>query len=85
MTKFRWKLTALFMLLIGLSVLAAGLLMGNSYQKNHLSALKEHMIRELRVLDATAPWPAEGEASSQSAYLQQQARHFKEIAGMRVT
>lgn len=85
MTKFRWKLTALFMLLIGLSVLAAGLLTGNMYSKNHRTALKEHMIRELLVLDATAPWPTSGDEASQSAYLQQQALRFKEIAGMRVT
>ncbi|MFD0673452.1 two-component system histidine kinase PnpS [Cohnella sp. GCM10027633] len=85
MSKFRWKLTALFMLLIGLSVLAAGILTGNTYQKNHQSELTDHMIRELRVLDATAPWPAEGDESAQGAYLQQQAQRFKEIAGMRVT
>lgn len=85
MTKFRWKLTALFMLLIGLSVLAAGILTGNSYTKNHQSALKEHMLRELRVLDATAPWPIGSNPSEQGDILQRQALKFKEIAGMRVT
>ncbi len=85
MTKFRWKLTALFMLLIGLSVLAAGLLTGNSYTKNHQSALKEHMIRELRVLDATSPWPTDIAPAERGEYLQRQALKFKEIAGMRVT
>lgn len=85
MTKFRWKLTALFMLLIGLSVLAAGILMGNSYTKNHQSALKEHMIRELRVLDATVPWPTDVDPASQGEYMQKQALKFKELADMRVT
>lgn len=85
MTKFRLKLTALFVILIGFSVLAAGLLMGNSYQKNHQAALREHMIRELHVLNAAAPWPEKGNETEQSAYLQQQAQRFKEIAGMRVT
>lgn len=85
MTKFRWKLTALFMLLIGLSVLAAGLLTGNTYSKNHRAALKEHMIRELHVLDATSPWPTATDSDEQAAQLQQRALHFKEIAGMRVT
>ncbi|QMV40735.1 two-component system histidine kinase PnpS [Cohnella cholangitidis] len=85
MTKFRLKLTALFVILIGFSVLAAGLLMGNSYQKNHQAALREHMIQELHVLNAAAPWPEKGNETEQSAYLQQQAQRFKEIAGMRVT
>lgn len=85
MKKFRLKLTALFMLLIGLSVLAAGLLMVNTYQRNHQAALRDHMIRELHVLDAVAPWPIMTEPDEQSNYFQQQAKRFKEIAGMRVT
>jgi two-component system phosphate regulon sensor histidine kinase PhoR len=85
MTKFRLKLTALFMLLIGLSVLAAGILMVNTYQINHQAALRDHMIRELHVLSATAPWPSTDDQVEQSEYLQSQAQRFKEIAGMRVT
>jgi two-component system phosphate regulon sensor histidine kinase PhoR len=85
MTKFRLKLTVLFMLLIGFSVLAAGLLTGNSYQKNNQAALRDHMIRELRVLNAAAPWPVALEQAEQSNYLQLQAQRFKEIAGMHVT
>ncbi|MCD9025914.1 two-component system histidine kinase PnpS [Cohnella silvisoli] len=85
MSKFRLKLTGLFVLLIGFSVLAAGLLMGNSYQKNHQAALRDHMIRELHVLNAAAPWPVMDNEANQSEYLQTQAKRFKEIAGMRVT
>lgn len=85
MRKFRLKLTALFMLLIGLSVLAAGLLMGSSYKKNHEDDLRDHMIRELQLLNAAAPWPAGAEQVHRSEYLQEQAIRFKEIAGMRVT
>jgi len=85
MTKFRLKLTGMFVIMIGFSVLAAGLLMGNSYQKNHQAALRDHMIRELHVLNAAAPWPLMKDEAEQSSYLQQQAQRFKEIAGMRVT
>ncbi|MFC5704333.1 two-component system histidine kinase PnpS [Cohnella faecalis] len=85
MTKFRLKLTALFMLLIGLSVLAAGLFTGQYYKKNHQDALREHMIRETQVLNAMAPWPETTEVEGQVAFLQQQAQRFKDIAGMRVT
>jgi two-component system phosphate regulon sensor histidine kinase PhoR len=85
MTKFRLKLTVLFILLIGFSVLAAGLLMGNSYQKNHQSALKDHMIRELHVLNAAVPWPDIDDQIQAGAYLQGEAKRFKEIAEMRIT
>ncbi|TFE27814.1 two-component system histidine kinase PnpS [Cohnella luojiensis] len=85
MTKFRLKLTALFVIMIGLSVLAAGLLMGNSYQKNHQAALRDHMIRELHVLNAAVPWPDKVDEAGQISYLQEQAQRFKKIAGMRLT
>jgi two-component system phosphate regulon sensor histidine kinase PhoR len=85
MNKFRFKLTALFILLIGLSVLAAGLLMGKSYRDNHTQALKEHMEKEMRVLIAAAPWPVGKSEAEQTAYLQSQAVKFKKLADMRVT
>jgi len=85
MTKFRLKLTVLFVLLIGFSVLAAGLLMGNSYQKNHQAALRDHMIRELHVLNAAVPWPSDANGAGTSDFLQEQAKRFKDIAEMRIT
>jgi len=85
MHKFRFKLTALFMLVIGLTVLAAGILMGRSYQENHQNTLKSHMIAEIRVLIAAAPWPSGQSEAEQAAYLESQAKRFKELADMRVT
>ncbi|WP_080833758.1 two-component system histidine kinase PnpS [Cohnella massiliensis] len=85
MKKFRFKLTALFVLMIGLSVLAAGLLMGKSYKDNHTLALQEHMEKEMRVLIAAAPWPVGLTEDGQTEYLQSQAVRFKELADMRVT
>jgi len=85
MTKFRLKLTLLFVLMIGFSVLAAGLLMGNSYRQNHHDELQDHMIRELHVLNAAVPWPSDANSPEAGAYLQEQAKRFKDIAGMRIT
>ncbi|GIO10998.1 PAS domain-containing sensor histidine kinase [Cohnella xylanilytica] len=85
MHKFRFKLTALFLLLIGLTVLAAGILMSFSYKENHQNALKDHMVAEIRVLIAAAPWPAGQPESEQAAYLQSQAQRFKDLADMRIT
>ncbi|THF72539.1 two-component system histidine kinase PnpS [Cohnella fermenti] len=85
MHKFRFKLTALFMLLIGLTVIAAGILMSTSYKKNHMSSLKDHMLSEIRVLNEAVPWP-EGETDAeQRTDLQEAATHFREIADMRLT
>ncbi|MFD2334221.1 two-component system histidine kinase PnpS [Cohnella sp. GCM10020058] len=85
MSKFRLKLTALFMLLIGLSVLAAGIFTGQFYKHNHLEALGSHMETQLRVLSAAAPWPKDASKETQTEYLQAQAVRFKELADMRVT
>ncbi|MDI4644591.1 two-component system histidine kinase PnpS [Cohnella hashimotonis] len=85
MSKFRLKLTALFMLLIGLSVLTAGIFTGQFYKHNHLEALGSHMETQLRVLSAAAPWPKGESREAQTAYLQAQAVRFKELADMRVT
>lgn len=84
MTKFRLKLTALFMLLVGLSVLAAGLLSGHSYRQNHQDAMRDHMVRELQVIHATTPWP-EGDEPDVRTEAQRLVRNFKAVAGMRVT
>ncbi|WP_090111020.1 two-component system histidine kinase PnpS [Cohnella sp. OV330] len=85
MSKFRLKLTALFMLLIGLSVLAAGIFTGQFYKHNHLEALGSHMETQLRVLSAAAPWPKGESKTAQTEYLEAQAIRFKELADMRVT
>lgn len=85
MSKFRFKLTAMFMLLIGFSVLAAGIFTGQFYKHNHLEALAGHMETELRVLSVAAPWPEGQTAAQQSQYLEAQALRFKAVADMRVT
>ncbi|MBB6732642.1 two-component system histidine kinase PnpS [Cohnella zeiphila] len=85
MHKFRLKLTVLFMLLIGLTVLAAGILTGQSYKENHQKTLEDHMLSEIRVLMAAAPWPSGQPQGEQAAYLQSQAEKFKAIADMRIT
>jgi two-component system phosphate regulon sensor histidine kinase PhoR len=85
MGKFRFKLTGLFVLMIVVSVVAAGLLMQRSFRDMHLDTLRNHMVRELRMLLEAAPWPAEDDAAAQRAYLQEKAAAFRDLAGMRVT
>ncbi|WP_123039543.1 two-component system histidine kinase PnpS [Cohnella candidum] len=85
MNKFRVKLSLLFMLLIGLSVLAAGLLSGHTYRQNHQDALRANMVRELKVINATTPWPDESDPEAAKALFHERAKDFKDIAEMRVT
>lgn len=85
MTKFRLKLSLLFMLLVGLSVVAAGWISASSYQRNHQESLRGHMIRELQVINATTPWPVGLDRAAASSELHRRAVDFQRIAGMRVT
>jgi len=85
MTKFRLKLSLLFMLLVGLSVLAAGWLSASSYRHSHQESLRSHMIRELQVINATTPWPDGPDRAAAGAELHRRAADFQRIAGMRVT
>ena len=48
MNSFRARLTLILIAMVGLSVLAAGLFMGKTYQDNHLEALQDNMVREMR-------------------------------------
>jgi len=85
MTKFRWKLSFLFMLLVGVSVIAAGWISANSYRHNHQDTLRDHMTRELQVIDAVMPWPAEPDQANLAMELHRRAVELKSSAGMRVT
>jgi len=85
MNRFRFKLTVLFVLLIGLTVAAAGFWMQWSYWNSHLDTLRDRMARELRLLQEAAPWPEEEDPVRQHERLQEQAVRFKTAAGMRVT
>ncbi|TJY39715.1 cell wall metabolism sensor histidine kinase WalK [Cohnella pontilimi] len=85
MTKFRRRLTVQFMLLVVLSLLAAGLLTADSYRRTHQTELKDHMIRELQLINATSPWPDTSDPAALKEQLQAEALRYKKIAGMRVT
>ena len=85
MNRFRFKLTALFVLLIGLTVAAAGLWMQWSYWNSHLDTLRDRMARELLLLQVAVPWPEEDDPARQRERLQEQAVRFKTMAQMRVT
>lgn len=84
MNSFRTRLTLIMIGMIALSVCAAGILMAKSYKDNHIKALEENMVREMRVITAKMDWET-GELSSLFNYYTSEAKELKGYTGARVT
>lgn len=84
MNSFRFRLTLMMVLLIGLSVLAAGLFIGKTYKDNYLDDLEKSMIREMKVVLATTEW-LEAPLEQQYSYFTAEAKRFKSVTGERIT
>ncbi|TBL75027.1 two-component system histidine kinase PnpS [Paenibacillus thalictri] len=85
MIKFRARLTLIFIVLIGVSVLAAGIFMAKMIQDSHIEALKSSMIRELRIIMATMNWNMPGSEAEQVRRFNDQAALLKRSADSRIT
>lgn len=85
MTKFRAKLTLILILLIGFSMLIAGLFMAKVLEDSHIEALQDNMKRELQVILATGDWRHSGSESELIAYYTDQARKIKQSTDARLT
>ena len=60
MTKFRAKLTLILILLIGCSMLVAGIFMAKVLESSHVKSLQENMERELHVIASSGGWDYQG-------------------------
>lgn len=85
MNKFRVKLTLTFVLLIGLSVLASGILLVNLLKEANMEALRDSMQREIQIVLSTVMWQANGDLASQRSYFNGEARRLSQVAGTRIT
>ncbi|TDG00746.1 two-component system histidine kinase PnpS [Paenibacillus piri] len=85
MHKFRTRLTLIFMVLIGSSVLIAGLFMAQMLKESHIEALKTYMQRELRVILVTLDWNKGGTEAEQIRYYTDQANRLRNSADARIT
>lgn len=83
--RFRGKLNFIFILLIGISVLSAGLFTANKLKQSHIESLKNSMYREIQIIVATVPWREEGTLQSRINYFAGQADLLKDHAEARVT
>jgi len=78
------RLTLIIILMIGLSVTAAGLMMGKTYKSNHISALEDSMVREMRIINSNTTWEFASQAEAE-LYFQAKAKELKDLTGARVT
>lgn len=85
MTKFRAKLTFILILLIGCSMLIAGIFMAKVLENSHIKSLQDNMERELHVITATGDWNRKGTDAELIAYYSEQAKHLKEATNERLT
>ncbi|WP_284641128.1 two-component system histidine kinase PnpS [Paenibacillus silviterrae] len=85
MNKFRARLTLMFIVLIGCSVLTAGLFMAKLMQDSHIEALKTNMLRELHILQVTVDWKRSGTDAELTRYYTGQAMQLRNSADARIT
>ncbi|NIK76953.1 two-component system phosphate regulon sensor histidine kinase PhoR [Paenibacillus castaneae] len=84
MNSFRTRLTLIMIAMIALSVSAAGIFMVKTFKENHINALEDNMIREMRIISAKMTWKT-GELSSLYTLYMNEAKEFKGYTGARVT
>ncbi|QDH22576.1 two-component system histidine kinase PnpS [Saccharibacillus brassicae] len=86
MKPFRSRLTLILLLLVGVSVLAAGLTMAKVFRDSHIHSLEEYMGREISLLEDLLELPAlpEGSAST-PAIFEDEARRLAQLTDSRVT
>ncbi|MBO7745426.1 HAMP domain-containing protein [Paenibacillus sp. MWE-103] len=84
MSSFRTRLTLILIAMIGLAVLAAGLFMGKTYRDNHLEALQDNMVREMRIILDEMDWK-QGSPDELYDYYTNEAKHLKDITDTRIT
>lgn len=85
MHKFRVRLTFIFMILIGSSVLLAGIFMAKLLENSYKEALVINMEREIRLIMAHLDWNRSGSEEDVTRYYTEQARYLRKSADARVT
>ncbi|MWV44009.1 HAMP domain-containing protein [Paenibacillus sp. HJL G12] len=84
MRPFRIRLTLILMIMIGISMVGAGITMAQVFKKSHISALEDNMIREINLLSRTFDFrPASGESAV--TYYTRESRYLAGLIDSRVT
>ncbi|TVY07443.1 two-component system histidine kinase PnpS [Paenibacillus cremeus] len=85
MNKFRVRLTLIFILLIGSSVLVAGIFVAKKMQDSYIDSLQDNMARELQMILVTMDWHRDGTEAEQMRYYTELAAKLKLSANARAT
>lgn len=85
MTKFRIKLTLVFILFMTIAVIGLGLFSAHNMKQNHIETLKESLQREIMLISATVPWHTELPLEQRIAYFEQQAAYLRPFTESRIT
>ncbi|GIO31358.1 ATP-binding protein [Paenibacillus sp. VCA1] len=84
MRPFRIRLTIILMVMIGISMAGAGLTMARVFEKSHISALEENMIREIQLLSRTFDFH-QAQSGDAIDYYTREARELAALTDSRVT
>ncbi|SEG74082.1 two-component system histidine kinase PnpS [Paenibacillus sp. UNC499MF] len=85
MLKFRARLTLILMLMIGISMLIAGIFMAKLLEDSHIKELESNLVRELRVIEMTGDWNKAGDSAFLVPYYTSQTKRLKDFTDARVT
>ncbi|USB32371.1 ATP-binding protein [Paenibacillus sp. YPG26] len=85
MKTFRMRLTLILMGLVGISMLAAGLIMAQVFKDSHLTVLEGNMAREINLISSTLELPKVDGDSGVMAYYTSKAQELDKLTDSRVT
>ncbi|SYX85346.1 two-component system histidine kinase PnpS [Paenibacillus alvei] len=85
MSRFRTRLTFVFVLLIGISVLTAGIYMASTFKTSHIRQLEQNMSREIMLIEQTLVWKQADNFEEIASYYTDWARKLHDSADARVT
>lgn len=86
MKNFRFRLTLIIMVLIGLSVLSSGLALGQVFKDLHIQSQEENMVREINLLHSTFDFKDTSLGKDEVvAYYTQQAELLERLTDSRTT
>lgn len=84
MNSFRNRLTLIMIFMVAISVSAAGIFMAKTFKDNHIEALEDNMIREMRIISAKMDWKS-GNLEDLYAFYNREAKEMKGFTNARVT
>lgn len=84
MKPFRIRLTIILIILIGVSMLGAGITMAKLFKDSHISALEENMSREIKLLSGTFQF-IEMDSPEAVGYYTEHAERISQLTNSRVT